>query len=913
MNRAQLIPELQRIVGSTGVVDDPHALMVYNSDGCVMDTHNPDVVVIPTSAEQVAAIVKLARDANLPIIPRGAGTGLSGGATPIQGGIVVSFARMEQILEIDPPNRRAFVQPGIINFELSEQLKPYRYHFAPDPSSQKTCTIGGNIANNSGGPHCLKYGVTSNHILALEIVLHDGTTVWTGEGLFDAAGYDLTGLIVGSEGTFCLTTRAMVRMTRLPEANRVVLALFPSIASATEVVSAVVAAGYLPTSLEMMDNNVIRAVNKGYQLGLPEDAGAALIIEVDGVEDGLDDLLQQIISICNEHGAVEIRPAKTAEEQTRVWSARKNAFGAIGRLAPGYYLADTVVPRTKLPFMMDEVSRLSKTYGLEIANVFHAGDGNLHPIVLYNPRNPDEVERALRITGEVIHISIEQGGVLSGEHGIGIEKQKYMAHFYQQAELETMAAVYPVFNPDNTLNPGKIFPPGTDPLQLAQQRHQRITAPQGGMSLSELPDELEGIVGSKHILSPEDTDAYVIDGLKPRMVVFPANVEQLSDVMAACNQAGAVVVPWGGGTRQSAGYLSMAPDVVIVMRRLNSVLKYEPDDLTIGIGAGATLAELQTLLAQHGQMFPIDAPQPEQTTLGGMVATAADGPRRLGYGILRDLLLGLTIVEADGTVVRVGGQVVKNVSGYDLVKLFLGSYGTLGIIASVNLKTLPAPLSEASLLVTFPQQQNALDMLKELEESPLIPTAAEYLNQGALQRIGHVGACALAIRAEGMEVACQRHIRDLQAMAVPHNLVEARELTGDDHTALWREISNLSASDGGHLDEALLRIVTLPSELGKALVQLEKRAIARGLICICNARALNGVMYLRLRGAANDIGMFQHEILRDWQHSHVLAWQPAWKSDIALWGEPPLTIGLMRAIKQAFDPANKLNPGRYIV
>ncbi|MFP4440076.1 MAG: FAD-binding oxidoreductase [Chloroflexaceae bacterium] len=458
MHSSQLNAELRRILGPRGVIDDPDALITYDADGCMMDTHAPQLVVLPTSTEEVVAVIKLAAQAGVPVVPRGTGTGLSGGATPMQGGIIISTARMDRVLEVDTRNNRVRVQPGVINFELSQQLKPYGYHYAPDPSSQKSCTIGGNIANNSGGPHCLKYGTTTNHVLGLEVVLSDGSVIWTGDGTPTNGGYDLTGLLTGSEGTLGMVTQAWLRITRLPEAVRVVLALFPDIASASATVSDVIACGLLPAALEIMDRLAIKAVNDMYKLGLPDTAEAALIIEVDGVEDGLDDLLQEIVGICERHGAINVRPARTPEEQTQVWAARKNAFGAMGRLAPTYHLVDTVVPRTRLPYMMEQVGRIARKYDLPIANVFHAGDGNLHPIILFDRRDPDQNERAHAAVDEVLQISIAQGGVISGEHGIGVEKLNYMPLLFSPDDLEAMRRVQRSFDPVTLLNPGKIFP-----------------------------------------------------------------------------------------------------------------------------------------------------------------------------------------------------------------------------------------------------------------------------------------------------------------------------------------------------------------------------------------------------------------------------------------------------------------------
>jgi glycolate oxidase len=479
MNRAQLVEELRRVVGARAVVDDAAALMTYEADACVMDLHAPSIVVLPTTTEQVAEVVRLAGRAGVPIVPRGAGTGLAGGATPTSGGVVISTTRMDQILEVDVPNRRVRVQPGVINWELTQHLAPFGYQFVPDPSSQRACTIGGNIANNSGGPHCLKYGTTTNHVLALRVVLPDGSVIWTGDGRADGIGYDIVGVLTGSEGMCGVITEAWVRLTRLPEALRVVLALFPDIPSASQTVSTVIGRGFLPAALEMMDQLAIRAVNGMYQLGLPESAGAALLIELDGVTDGLDDLLAEVTGICEDYGALEVRPAKTAAEQAQVWAARKNAFGAMGRLAPSYYLVDTVVPRTRLPATLARVGDVAREYRLPIANVFHAGDGNLHPLILFDRRDKDQLGRALNAATEVLRESIAQGGVISGEHGIGVEKRDYMTLLFTTDDLAAMAGLKQCFDPHELFNPGKVFPSGHGCGELAALRR-------GGVSASEI-------------------------------------------------------------------------------------------------------------------------------------------------------------------------------------------------------------------------------------------------------------------------------------------------------------------------------------------------------------------------------------------------------------------------------------------
>ncbi len=463
MNRERLIERLERIVGRGSVLHRPGDILVYEYDGSVdgvVDTAAPAAVVLPTTMDQIAAVVRLAKEAGLPVVARGAGTGLSGGAVAQRGGIIVSMARMNRILDIDHEDRTALVEPGVINLELSETTLPHGYFFAPDPSSQRACTIGGNVAENSGGPHCLKYGVTTNHVLGLEVVLPDGRVVWLGDRAGGAAGYDLTGAMVGSEGMLGIVTKALVRLTHAPEATLVLLAAFGDIDSASHATSRIIAAGIVPAALEMMDALTIQAVEPAYHAGYPLDAGAVLLIEIDGMAEDVEVTGEEIAELCRGAGATEVRSASEQAKRDLLWKGRKMALAAMGRLAPNYYLHDTVVPRTKLPTTLRRVGEVSREFGLPIANVFHAGDGNLHPLMLFDRRRPGDVERVLEASKEIIRYCVEVGGALSGEHGIGTEKRGYLTLVYTADDLAAMAGVKNSFDPAGCFNPEKMFPKG---------------------------------------------------------------------------------------------------------------------------------------------------------------------------------------------------------------------------------------------------------------------------------------------------------------------------------------------------------------------------------------------------------------------------------------------------------------------
>ncbi len=453
-----LLDRFREIVGDDGLLYNPEELLVYECDGYVVEKKAPDVVVFPTSTEQVVAIVKLCNEFDVPFVPRGAGTSLAGGCLPVGGGVMITLTRMRQILEVNVRDRYAIVEPGLVNVHLTQHLKGTGYHYAPDPSSQGACTIGGNVATNSGGPHTLKYGVTVNHVLGVEVVMPDGSVVEFGGTVEDSPGYDLPGLFVGSEGTFGIVTKVIVRLSRDPAAYRTMLAVFETVNDTTHSISNIIGAGIVPAALEMMDQGIVEALEAAFHLGFPLDAGAVLLIEVDGLEVAVEQQAQEIVKICTDAGAREVRRADSTEERQLLWKCRKQAFGAIGRLSPSYCTQDGVVPRTKLPEILEAIAASGKRHGIRIVNVFHAGDGNIHPILLFDERDEEQIQRVMLASDEILTKCLELGGSVTGEHGIGVEKINFMDKLFKPNDLEVMATVRNAFNPTGRCSPRKMLP-----------------------------------------------------------------------------------------------------------------------------------------------------------------------------------------------------------------------------------------------------------------------------------------------------------------------------------------------------------------------------------------------------------------------------------------------------------------------
>ena len=452
-----LIRALKSLLGPTNVLSQTEDLLLYEFDGSV-EKGRPEVIVFPHTTEDVSRIVKLAAKYQVPVVGRGAGTGLSGGALARGGGVMIVFARMNRILEVDVENRRAVVQPGVVNLDITRAVEHAGLYFAPDPSSQKSCTIGGNVAENSGGPHTLAYGLTTNHVVALELVLPDGEIVRVGSRHGDAPGYDLCGLFVGSEGTLALVTEITVKLSRRAEAIKTLLAIFDAVGDASHTVVEMIARGITPAACEMLDGWTLRAVEDYIHAGFPRDSAAVLLIEVEGLIEAAESQAAAIAEICNSNHAREVRTARDERDRDLLWKGRRNAFGALGRLAPSNYVLDGVIPRSKLPEALEKIHETGKKFGFQIGNIFHAGDGNLHPIVLYDPRDKEQFKRAIAAAEEIIRMCVSLGGALTGEHGVGMEKNELMTLLFSDADFDLMRRIHDAFNPDSSLNPGKIFP-----------------------------------------------------------------------------------------------------------------------------------------------------------------------------------------------------------------------------------------------------------------------------------------------------------------------------------------------------------------------------------------------------------------------------------------------------------------------
>ncbi len=864
---------LKSILPRGQVFMDRASLVAYEADGGV-DKGLPDAVVFPHTAEDVVRIVSWASEHHIPIIARGAGTGLSGGAVADRGGIIVEFSHMDRLLDIDVHGRSAVVEPALINLRLDEQARMHDLYFPPDPASQRASTIGGNVAENSGGPHCFKYGVTTNYVIGMEVVLANAQRIRIGGHALDYPEYDLCGLLTGSEGMLGLITSISVHLLRTPPAVKTLLAIFDSVEQAGNAVSAVIATGFVPATMEMMDQQIIRMVEPFAHAGLPLDAGAILIIDIDGYPDSIDEQMDEIAHILQQQKGYSLHIARNEEERARIWLARKSAGGAIARLVPSYYSIDITVPRSRLAEILQEVNTICKNYNLRTGHVLHAGDGNLHPMLLIpEPENPDLMHRIHSAAGDIIKCSIDMGGSLTGEHGVGIEKREHMSLMHKPVELMAMWDVKQVFDPNNILNPGKLFPPPVND----------DTGPFAGYMMdypfNNQPCELS--------IQPGDTFTPATAEEAARGLLALANAEQPVHINGKLNN------------------MKIAP-ISLSTRALQGIKTYAPDDLYITVGAGTPLAEIQAFLAKDRRQVALASPWPE-ATIGGLVASNINAPLRMRYGSIRDLVLATTIAFTSGNVIRTGRPIVKNVAGYDLTKAFVGSHGTLGLIVDITLKLMALPRTRRTLLIPVDDLHNGLIWGRRL--LPLaLNASAITLNKGyASTEVAHSNYL-LAYTAEGMPKDVQAELAQVRQVLQASGSPEAREVETPTGTDIW------AALVGQTTQKTLQVRIGTPNRSLATYMQNQAALLNAGSF---SADISNGLVYANsefeeLAEASMWLEALRKPALATGGYAIVVDMPASLQSKIDRWGYQPEGLDLMRALKARWDPQGILNPGTFV-
>ncbi|HKO44731.1 MAG TPA: FAD-linked oxidase C-terminal domain-containing protein [Pyrinomonadaceae bacterium] len=907
------INNLRAIVGAQNVLTEPDELLVYECDGLPHHKYRPCAVVFPSSTEETSEVMRDLAKAGVAFTPRGAGTGLSGGALALNEGVVIELARMRKILNIDAANSTARVQPGVVNSHVSRAVAHLGLHYVPDPSSQPTCTIGGNLAENAGGIHCLKYGTTTDHVLGVRVVLSSGEVVDLGGAAgAEKPGYDLTGTFIGSEGTFGIATEATLRLVPIPPAVRTLLAEFVDVNNASHAVSAIIAAGVMPAALEMMDREIIRAVEASvFSAGLSLDVGAALLIELDGIEWGIDDEAERVKNICIEYGARSCRSAQDEAERLRLWAARKSAFGAVSRISPDSMIQDAVVPRSRLPEVLADAYRISAKYQLRLANVFHAGDGNLHPLICFDSRSPDQVHKVKEAGRELMETCVRAGGSITGEHGVGFDKRELLSLIFSETDMDTMLRVRAAFDPTGLCNPGKTIP------MLRGCGEARAVAESGNGS-SKQPEEVlphapiksartrshksfDRSAAQQRLLSIVGATNISADKFAPALLVTPESVDHVCEVMQLASSEQWTVLPAGTATWVNAGNELEPINVVVSTQKLTRVIEHEPADLIAIAEAGVTLRALNEELRRNGQWLPLDPPDDGTATIGGIVGTGLGGAQQFGYGAPRRHVIGMKVVRADGSLIKMGGRVVKNVAGYDLSKLFTGSYGTLGVIVEVNFKLRPVPF-ETVTMVARGDRQHLLECGRKVIASRLFPVAVELLSPGLGAAMGFTESdyvCLIKFDGSKNGVGYQAKTASDIIGASPNSGVEIVE--SDD--SIWHGLASMPMK---RPEDIVLRISVKPADLEPLISELETRklefqiSIGTGGIRVFSQSADTADIGA-LRSAANHLG-----------GSLVIEnAPPEVKQHFGAWGDLGNTTTLMERIKQQLDPDRLLSPGRF--
>ncbi len=893
---------LKTLLPKGQVFTDRASLLTYEVDAG-LDRGLPDGVVFPRTVEDIVRIVRWSGEHRVPLIARGAGTGLSGGAVADRGGIIVEFSHMDHILDIDAYGRSAVVESCVINLALDERAKVHGLYFPPDPASQRASTIGGNVAENSGGPHCFKYGVTTNYVTGLDVVLADGRPIRVGGQALDYPEYDLCGLLTGSEGMLALIAAISLRLVRNPPAVKTLLAIFDSVEQAGIAVSAVIAAGLVPATMELMDQQIIHLVEPFAHAGLPLDAGAILIIEVDGYPESLDVQMDEIVHLVQEHGGYGIRVARNEEERAKIWLARKSIAGTAR-----HYTVDITVPRSRLAEMLAEVNRICDRLHVHAANLAHAGDGNLHPLLFVPQQMDAEQWKQMYAAGwEMVKYCVSIDGSLTGEHGVGIEKRQHMALMHTPAELLAFWDIKQVFDPEQILNPGKLFPL---PTQQGTEPFAGYTSAAPSATESDMPE-----VGE--VWMPE-TAAEAARGLA-------ALAKAGKRVRIAGNMIGSGMVEVGVMGGESAAFNgSMAlgrltkrvttfksngagddADIFLSTDRLHGVKMYAPDDLYITVGAGTPLSEVQSFLAKDRKQVPLASPWPD-ATIGGLVAANINAPLRMRYGSMRDLVLCATAVLADERVIRLGRPLVKNVAGFDLTKLFVGSQGSLGLLTDITLKVIVQPRAKRTLLIPVEDMRYGLIWAREILPLALVASAI-VLCRGYAGAGTPTSPYLLAYTAEGIAEDVQAELGQVRQALRTAGAPEPVEIETFSGTDLWSEM--LSTTAGTALQ---VRIGVAPKDLP---------AYMQGQSAILNTAPFiadipSGCLYTIKPGedvnAANAwLEALRKPALTNLGYAVVMDMPTELEGKVERWGYQPESIDIMRKLKARWDPRGVFHGGLF--
>lgn len=932
MNVTGLARELAGIVGAEWVMTSRSARELYSYDSTIFKGL-PDLVVLPGNVDEVSRVLQVCYREKVPVHPRAAGTCLSGGTIPVNGGVALVLTRMNRLLSFDPVNRVAVVEPAFTNLDLQKEAAPYNLTFPPDPSSQKASTIGGNTAENSGGPHAAKYGVTRNYVIGVEYVTPDGRIGQVGHMRpipcpdLGRPLVELVSLLVGSEGSLAIITKVAVRLAPIAPKFAALTACFPSVEAASRTVSQVVAAGMVPVAMEIMGHLDINLVEEFLHLGLPRDAGAMLVIEVDGPGPSIDRQAEIIEQIARRNQGTNIRRTTDPLEKEKLWLARRSAAGTYGRVKPTYITQDIAVPRNRIPDMFRKVSEIADQINLPIGILGHMGDGNLHPAILLDDQDPDEMRRAIEAGHVILEEALRLGGVLTGEHGVGLEKIEFMHKAFPIDSLRYFARVKRAFDPNWQLNPGKAVPEvQEEPAPSPTPEAAAPTPARAGRTGEDAAlKRLQDLLGDGLITDTAGMAEFGFGpGRQPAAVAVPQDREQVVEIIKILREAGVPAWPVGRGTFVRQAFAPFQGGVGISTARLQRLVDLNLENLTAIVEAGVTAEQLNAVLREKasGKMpffFPTDPWRFPGATIGGEVGINAYGPNRPLFGSTRDQLLGMTFVDAGGRLCRVGGQTIKNVTGFDVSRLLCGAWGTLGVMVDATLRLWPCPETEETFLLPLTGEGDA-DLIREIRDR-LEPASLQVL--GPHGELSEDRSWNLAVRLMGMEEDVRHWAAELESLVRARGVSGLRALDASRAQDLWNRVRRWSGPAmgaqwreaghpwvAGYVWAAPTRILDVAH---RTVSLAEKMGWKAGLSCFwaqgladftfaCGAedgpRVAEFLRALSVAAEEADVGLY--------------AWADELEEDTASWHPRtkyhPVTAAVISELKKRVDPAHILAP-----